>query len=364
MFMRFSDVYICHTFYHVYVALLMEFNKAYENQGKSDILLSTMSNDFSSMYPRLEASGVFNKVYLYEEKEASTFPELEKYRTNKGNLVSNLVQRYKYTKLLGKLEERFVPTDLTQYDNVFVFCDSDPIGYYLNYKKIHYSALEDGLNSGRLDDQARNSNPGHFGLKCLLARLGFIFIESGYSKYCDAYIVNDINENLQPPKNIKEQSFSGLCKNLTEVQHAKMVNIFLGDKGSLTEALDVSRYGKKAAMILTEPLCDLDTRKQIFKDIIEEYAKGYMVIIKPHPRDVLDYEKEFLDSIVIREKFPMEVMNDIHGLKVSKVISVITQTDCIQFADEIVYLGLDFLDRYEDPAVHRKAGLGDKIANL
>lgn len=362
--MKFEDVYICHTFYHVYVTLMMEFNKPSVEQGKSDLLLSTMSNDFSAMFPRIKDSGVFNAVYLYEEKEPSAFPELDRYRTNKGNLISNLLQRYKYTKLLGKLEEEYIPTDLTKYDNVYVFCDSDPIGYYLNYKKIHYSALEDGLNSGRLDDQARNSNPGHFGLKCFLAGLGLIFIESGYSKYCDHYIVNDISENHLPPKNIKEQSFSKLCQKLTRKEHDKMVEIFLGEDTQLTDTLDVSKYDDETVMVLTEPLCDLDTRKRIFTDIIKEYAKGCRVIIKPHPRDVLDYEKEFPESIVIRERFPMEVMNDIDGLRVTKVISVITQTDCIQFADKIIYLGLDFLDRYEDPSIHRKAGSGDKIANL
>lgn len=35
--------------------------------------------------------------------------------------------------------------DFKKYQDIYVFCDSDPIGYYLNYKKIHYHAVEDGL---------------------------------------------------------------------------------------------------------------------------------------------------------------------------------------------------------------------------
>ena len=50
----------------------------------------------------------------------------------------------------------------------------------------------------------------------------------------------------------------------------------------------------------------------------------------------------------------MEVLGDVEGFVVDKVISVITQMDNTYFAKEIVYLGLDFLDKYEDPAIHRK----------
>ena len=357
--MKDRDVYICHTFYHAYVALMMEFNKDKSEYGRADLLLSTMSNDFGGMYERIKDIGVFNAVYLYEEKEAGQFPELSRYREDRGNLISNLLQRIKYTRLLGKLEEEYVPVDLKQYRNVNVFCDSDPIGFYLNYKKIHYHALEDGLNTGKIDDQARNSNLGHFGLKKFLSSLGLIFIECGYGRYCDDYIVNDIAANYEPPKNIKEMPFRKLYEGMSEEAHSLMVKIFLGEGNKLVDQLDVSRYDKPAVMILTEPLCELDVRKKIFKDIIEEYGKDHTVILKPHPRDILNYEEEFPDNIVIREKFPMEVMNDIPGLKVKKLISVITQVDAIMFADEIVYLGLDFMDKYEDPSVHRKIGAGE-----
>ena len=104
----------------------------------------------------------------------------------------------------------------------------------------------------------------------------------------------------------------------------------------------------------------LDVRKKLFGDIIDEYKADNRVIIKPHPRDALDYEKEFPDTVVIRDKFPMEVLGDIENFKVDKVISVITQMENVYFAKEIVYLGLDFLDKYEDPSIHRKTENLDK----
>ena len=120
------------------------------------------------------------------------------------------------------------------------------------------------------------------------------------------------------------------------------------------------RAQKPNAMILTEPLCELDVRKKIFEDLVNEYKKDYRVIIKPHPRDVLDYEKEFPEVVVVKDRFPMEVLGDIKGFEVDKMISVITQMDNIRYAKDIVYLGLDFLDKYEDPSIHRKTELLDK----
>lgn len=64
---------------------------------------------------------------------------------------------------------------------------------------------------------------------------------------------------------------------------------------------------------------------------------------------------------MIRDKFPMEVSGEtLKGFKVDKVISVITQMENTYFAKEIVYLGLDFLDKYEDPSIHRKTENLDK----
>ena len=36
------------------------------------------------------------------------------------------------------------------------------------------------------------------------------------------------------------------------------------------------------------------------------------------------------------------------------MISVITMPGSIKFSGEVIFLGMDFLDRYESPDVHRK----------
>ena len=109
-------------------------------------MLSRMSNDFGSLNERATRSGLFDKVIMYDEKEESFFPELQKLHTDKGNIILNMLQRIRFTRRFGKLEAPFVPVNLREYDDIYVFCDSDPIGYYLSTHKIYYHAVEDGLD--------------------------------------------------------------------------------------------------------------------------------------------------------------------------------------------------------------------------
>ena len=76
--------------------------------------------------------------------------------------------------------------------------------------------------------------------------------------------------------------------------------------------------------------------------------------MKPHPRDHLDYKTLFYDHIILEGKFPMEVMNYIPGIQWDKVISVFTMVDAIENAREKIFLGEDFMDRYEEPSLHRQ----------
>ncbi len=351
-----ARIYVCHTFYHVYVACLKELALPKEKHGEASLVLSTMSNDFGNLKERAEQSGLFEAVYLFHEKEDVSFPQLMKYHTDRGNIVFNMFARMKYTKLLGKLQEPYVPVDFAQYGDVYVFCDSDPIGYYLSYKKIHYHALEDGLNCIQYYDTARYDNKGCFSLKAWMAAHNLIFIQNGYGKYCLDMEVNDISVLKYPCKKYVEQPRDVLVKRLTKEDKDILIHLFIENMDELQRKLDYGAENK--ILVLTEPLCDLEVRKQIFTDIIRDYGtidgQEGQVLLKPHPRDVLDYEKEFPNHIVLSGKFPMEILNFIPNLYFQKVVSVFTVPYGIEFAKDIVFLGEDFMDKYEDPKLHRQ----------
>lgn len=349
-------IYVCHTYYHVYVACLKEFFLPKEKQGQAALVLSTMSNDFGNLKERAGKSGIFEQVFMFEEKPAEFFPELEKYHKDRGNIVINMLARIRYTKLLGRLQESYVPVDFKEYKDIYVFCDSDPIGYYLSYKKIYYHAVEDGLNCLETYDTARYDNRGHFGLKAWMAAHNLIFIQNGYAKYCLDMEINDKSILPYPINKHIEQPREELTAHLTKEDKDILIHLFIENMDELQQTLE--NGAEEKILVLSEPLCDLETRKRIFTDIINEYGEinGHkaQVLIKPHPRDVLDYRKEFPEHVVMYGMFPMEIMNFIPGLHFKKVVSVFTVPNAIRFAEEIIFLGEDFMDKYEEPALHRQ----------
>lgn len=351
-------IYVCHTYYHVYITCLKELWKNRPGDGKATLVLSLMSNDFGELKIRAERSGLFEQVVEFDEKEASFFSELAPYHKDHGNLIRNMIARIKFTKLLGKFQSPYVPVDFREYRDIYVFCDSDPIGYYLSHKKIYYHALEDGLNCIQYYDTARYDNRGHFRLKAWMAARNLIFIQNGYGKYCLDMEVNDISVlPYSCPKYI-EQSREELVNGLDEAAKETLLSIFVEDMEGLRQKLSAGARSGRKVLVLTEPLCDPETRIVIFTDIIREYGQidgiPAQIILKPHPRDILDYKGLFPDHIVLDKMFPMEVLNFITGLEFDRVVSVFTVPSSIRFAKERIFLGEDFMDHYEAPEIHRQ----------
>ena len=351
-------VYVCHTYYHVYVSLLKEFNLPKEERFKADLVLSLMSNNFETFADRVKENGVFENVYLYDEKMESFFPEVEKLKENKGNIISNMISRIKFTKEFAKAQEPFVPVDFGKYKEVYVFCDSDPIGLYLNQKKIKYHAVEDGLNYLKpyTPVPAKADNMGAFALKKFFSmNLNLIFIRDGYSKYCVDMEVNDLSVIDDTFKKYKEVPRSKLTEALDKEAREIMMRVFVKDFDALKERLSNVDSNNKNIIILTEPLCkDLKQRERLIRDLIAEYEKEGTVFLKPHPRDELDYPTVFAEYKQFDRTVPMEILNFFEDIRFDKVVSVYTQLDAVKFAKEKVFLGHDFMDKYEDPEIHRK----------
>lgn len=348
-------IYVCHTYYHVYVTFLKELNLDKSKRGQATLVLSTMSIDFENLKERVEATGLFEQVIEFDEKRDDYFPELAKYRKDSGNLVKNLWNRILFTRKFAKLEAPFIPVNFKEYKDIYVYCDSDPIGYYLNQNRIKYHALEDGLNCLKHGDLARYDNRGHFGLKAFMSeKLNLIFIQNGYGKYCMDMEVNDISAIKYPYRKYVEVPRQALVDALTQEDKNIILKAFVRDMDKLQEQIDNCQGNGDKILILTDPLCTLDIRKQIFEDIIRMYEPEGTVFLKPHPRDELNYREVFADYPQFDATVPMEMLNFFPGLRFKKVVGVFTEMKGLQFADECVRLGPDFMDKYEDPMVHRQ----------
>lgn len=352
-------IYVCHTYYHVYVTFLKEL-KLKAQQGRNwksgaTLVLSTMSNNFENLKARVESTGLFEEVIEFDEKREDFFPELAKWRRGAGNFLGNLYCRIRFTRLYAKLESPYIPVNFREYRDIYVYCDSDPIGYYLNQNRIFYHAMEDGLNCLKNFDAARFENRGHFKLKVFLSmKLNLIFVQNGYGKYCLDMEVNDISAIKYPCPKYIEQPRQELVDRLTDEDKDLILQAFIRDKESLEKQIAESNEVNDKILILTDPLCTLDVREQIFRDIIQKYEKEGTVFIKPHPRDVLDYRTLFAAYPQFDATVPMEMLQFFPGLHFKKVVGVLTEMKGITFADEVVRLGEDFMDAYEDPMIHRQ----------
>lgn len=373
-------IYVCHTYYHAYVAFLKELQlqrgKDRGAVGEASLVLSSMSNDFEQFGERVKATGLFADVISFDEKREDYFPELASFRQDKGNIVFNMWQRIRFTKRYAELEAPFIPVDFRKYREIYVFCDSDPIGYYLNKNRIYYHALEDGLNCLVHFDAARYDNRGHFGLKAFLSKkCNLIFVQNGYGKYCLDMEVNSISAITMPCPYYRELPRQQLVDALTREDKDIILQAFVRDMdglqrkiaecggGSLEGGSESEEGRRDKILILTDPLCTLDVRERIFRDIVEEYEKQGQIFIKPHPRDELDYRKIFPGYPMFDATVPMEMLNFFPDLHFEQVVTVFTDLKGIRFADKLVRLGDEFMDKYEDPEIHnqnKRIGIAEK----
>lgn len=346
-------IYVCHTLYHVYISVIKELNlcETQKCKGKADIALSTMFMDFGDLPKRLEASGVFGQILTLDEKRDENFPELMKYKENRHNIVKHMLNRIIYTKKYGKLQDDYIRIDFTKYQDIYVFCDSDPIGYYLSYHHIYYHAVEDGLDCLKNFDAAHVDNQGHFKLKAALAARNIIFIQNGYGKYCLDMEINDASVLPYTFEKYKEVPRRPLEQSLSPQQKELLLKIFMPDAEKIAKQLAGC---EDCVLFLTEAFPgDAKVRKAVADEILRDYCGDAHVVIKPHPRDDLDYAALYPQCTVIRGSFPIEVLNFIDGIRFRKSISIITSAlDTIDFVDEKVNIGPQIWDAYEPEEIH------------
>jgi len=345
-----NRIYVCHTLYHVYVSLLKEF--VINDNTKADIVLSTVYQKNWDIVEGLKNSKIFNEVHILNERYYQDIEGLDKYKKNHNNIIINMISRMIFTKKFGKAEGRYIDIDFRKYKDIYVFCDSDPIGYYLNYNHIYYHAVEDGLDCLKRFDAAHYDNRGSFKLKAFLAKHNFIFIQNGYSKYCIDMEVNDKSIFDYEFDKYKEVPRQALLEKISNEQKEKALKIFLPDADEIKKVLSEC---EDCVLFLTEafPKDDESVRINVCKEILEKYCKGKKVLIKPHPADDINYDKMFPECVTIRGRFPIEVLNFLSDIHFSKGISIISSAlDAINFVDEKINIGPYIYDSYEPLEKH------------
>ncbi|WP_299809570.1 glycosyltransferase family 52 [uncultured Shewanella sp.] len=119
-------------------------------------------------------------------------------------------------------------------------------------------------------------------------------------------------------------------------------------------ASDFSLIDQTCSILFTQPWSESNNYTEIkkvngYRRLVQELGVDpSKLVIKPHPREVTDYQHHFPEAIILKSSFPCELM-PILNVRVNKVISLSsTAGNCFDgFCEEIIYAGAP--DYFEMP---------------
>ncbi len=291
--MKYGVLYICTTYYHVYITLLKQLNAP----NLIDLVVCDDIPTGRELSQRLRETGLFRYVWFVQE---SLLPE----ERGKNKLDWILFQHQRRRRAIRPL----LPFSVDDYQDIYIFHDGTPLGTYLTDVRKSYHLIEDSLNFyQRVRDTAQGRLLKAHTWKYWLRRL----LNSGYFPLGESRYVKDIevneNKNLQiRGKKIVELPRRELQNNLSKDGQKIVLDVF--------GCSVLPETGRQSALVLTEPLfadsvCDtLEVQVAIYHDVVETLrGKGLQVVIKPHPRDTANYSK--LEATIWDRFFPVELLS-------------------------------------------------------
>jgi hypothetical protein len=166
----------------------------------------------------------------------------------------------------------------------------------------------------------------------------------------------DVEVNSLDGIKVKNEKFfevprKELFNQLTEEQKKMVDSIFATDK-------DDKKDSGKAVLVCTQPLYTAghvsspDAQIKVYEEIVKEYvANGFYVVIKPHPRDYLDYQ-ECISKYhcgYIDKNIPSEILDySPDGQRYYAAISVTsTSINFLDCAEKKIFKGMDFAQKID-----------------
>lgn len=337
-----KTLYCCSSYYQLLISLM----KALTQEQKIDLVLEEHGIETSSQL----APGLLQQMDCCVE-QVFVCPDckhVDPYRQRCASFFP-----WQRRRILRHMDNVFagVGADIREvYGEIHVFWDLGYAGTYLNIRRIHYILHEDSLNSYQHIRQNRPNYAYIFQPEGWKFRLKKDFhagvIPFGYSDCCDVVEVNEQAGIEIPLDKVREVSRTELEKRLTKEQKKMIYALFMAQ-------VRLDEGDCESMLLLTEPfvvtgrLPNVEAQLMLYRDVIEDYGKGCRILLKPHPRDTMDYGKYFPKVQILERNIPMEVMNFDEHFRVSRAVTVTSSAlwgiDC---AKEKVYLGKEFLERY------------------
>lgn len=238
---------------------------------------------------------------------------------------------------------------LHNYDEIYLCGYHYGVGIELAKKQIPFSIFEEACGvlckSDRLENIVKNISNTWFNEA---SKYGLLNNTYSYIKkiYCN---IKNQDEIMNDDRIVDFD----INKILAELNSDELKCIF-----KIFNVPEVINVAKNTVLILTQHYANLgimtwEQQKNIYRYVIDYFLEGYNLLFKPHPYDLMYYTELFPDSIVIRERFPSELLPYVFERRPECIASInSTSVKCIKECfNKILEFDIEFEKQFEN--IHR-----------
>lgn len=303
-----KKLYIVSTYYHALISCV----KQLVFKEYADIIVTDYIPDGKALAARINNTCIFDKTYYVGN--------INEYQPkNWFDLV------FFFHKKNSELIESQLPFSFGNYCEINIFHDDIWAAHFLKDRRISYRLIEDSLDCFKTISKTSFSymlpkSKIKTAIKKAL-RIGYVFL--GLDSSTAEIEVNEA-------KDLEISSFSS--DKIKAVSRAEMFNALSeSDKECLLQIFAVNKpniHPEKSVILLTQPLyidgVVKDEREQfdLYETIVREnLAPKEDLVIKPHPRDNMDYLNLFPNAVIIDKNMPAEILSYIIKGDFSKAVT-------------------------------------------
>ena len=322
------DLVFCHTYYQVFVASI----RAMRAEQKPDLVLASGAlPEAEALKSRLDAAGIFDQVLLFNEQESHA-------PLYKNPLLVLFLQHFMHRRHIEKYCH--FKLNFSRYGQLYFYNDWNELCRYVQDYHQPYIMCEDTF--------ARNAVPEYDWHKIqagepfykLRRALGYGYLYWGAYKHVAGIETECLADTGPWADNFIEDSKAALFASVTEGEKQTLIRIFV--------SAPLPPAAEKPFLLLTRPFLGdgfVKTEAEqlaVFDRVLREYAAGYTVFIKPHPRDKTDYAAAFPDAVILDKNMPSEVMNIAFPFRFARAVTISSYAlSTLTCAEEKLMLEMD-----------------------
>ena len=284
------DLYICHTAYHLLIALL----RARRAGGPQEVWLSEEIPDAEALAACPGVAEVFACARVLHE---SRWPGV-------------VTGPFAHRRNRRAYEKAGAGPALRKggYRSIYICNDWSAAGRYLQDCGAPYILCEDTVG-GTLDPDQHLLEAQRAAPDFAARRKGRGYLYWGDSPWCRAVESEDAARcRIFPREKLVTFSKQALLESLTPAEKAAVRRVFLtrplpDDPAALADATLLLPRS-----FVADGLMDQPTQDRMFRAVARRYADGPL-FIKTHPRDPTDYGTLFPGAVVLQRTMPSEVLN-------------------------------------------------------